>query len=53
MTSVISALGRQIESVDHRPIKDMIQTDVAINPGNLGSRYWIAPAGDAAERYAA
>lgn len=35
-TGVISALGRQIESVNHRPIKDMIQTDAAINPGNSG-----------------
>lgn len=35
-TGVISALGRQIESVNRRPIKDMIQTDAAINPGNSG-----------------
>lgn len=35
-TGVISALGRQIQSVTQRPITDMIQTDAAINPGNSG-----------------
>jgi len=35
-TGVISALGRQIESLDRRPIADVIQTDAAINPGNSG-----------------
>ncbi len=35
-TGVISALGREIESVTRRPIKDRIQTDAAINPGNSG-----------------
>ncbi len=35
-TGVISALGREIESLDQRPITDVIQTDAAINPGNSG-----------------
>jgi S1-C subfamily serine protease len=35
-TGIISALGREIESVNRRPIKNMIQTDAAINPGNSG-----------------
>ena len=35
-TGVISALGREIESVNRRPIRDVIQTDAAINPGNSG-----------------
>jgi S1-C subfamily serine protease len=35
-TGVISALGREIESVTQRVIKGMIQTDAAINPGNSG-----------------
>jgi S1-C subfamily serine protease len=35
-TGVISALGREIQSVTRRPIKGMIQTDAAINPGNSG-----------------
>ena len=35
-TGVISALNREIESVTHRPIQGMIQTDAAINPGNSG-----------------
>jgi len=35
-TGVISALGREIQSVNRRPIKGMIQTDAAINPGNSG-----------------
>jgi S1-C subfamily serine protease len=35
-TGIISALGREIESVTGRPITDVIQTDAAINPGNSG-----------------
>ncbi|MCZ6452167.1 MAG: trypsin-like peptidase domain-containing protein, partial [Deltaproteobacteria bacterium] len=35
-TGVISALGREIESVTRRPIRGVIQTDAAINPGNSG-----------------
>jgi S1-C subfamily serine protease len=33
---LISALGREIESVTRRPIQGVIQTDAAINPGNSG-----------------
>ena len=33
---VVSALGREIESVTRRKITDVIQTDAAINPGNSG-----------------
>jgi len=35
-TGVISALGREIQSVTRRPIEGAIQTDAAINPGNSG-----------------
>jgi S1-C subfamily serine protease len=35
-TGIISALGREIESVARVPIHDVIQTDAAINPGNSG-----------------
>jgi len=35
-TGIISALGREIQSVTGRPIQDVIQTDAAINPGNSG-----------------
>ncbi len=35
-TGVISALGREIQAVNGRTIKGVIQTDAAINPGNSG-----------------
>jgi S1-C subfamily serine protease len=35
-TGIVSALGREIESVTRRAIKGVIQTDAAINPGNSG-----------------
>lgn len=35
-TGVISALGREIDSLTRRPIQGVIQTDAAINPGNSG-----------------
>ena len=41
-TGVISALGREIDSVTRRPIQGVIQTDAAINPGNSGGPYSTA-----------
>jgi S1-C subfamily serine protease len=35
-TGVISALGREIQSVANTTISDVIQTDASINPGNSG-----------------
>jgi S1-C subfamily serine protease len=35
-TGIISALGREINSVIGVPIRDVIQIDAAINPGNSG-----------------
>ena len=33
---VVSALGREINSLTNRKIRDVIQTDASINPGNSG-----------------
>ena len=35
-TGVVSALGRQVQGIGGVTIRDMIQTDAAINPGNSG-----------------
>jgi S1-C subfamily serine protease len=35
-TGIVSALDREIESLNKRPIKGVIQTNAAINPGNSG-----------------
>jgi S1-C subfamily serine protease len=35
-TGIVSALNREIESVNQRSIRGVIQTDAAINPGNSG-----------------
>jgi S1-C subfamily serine protease len=35
-TGIISALGREIESVNHQVIRGVIQTSAAINPGSSG-----------------
>jgi len=35
-TGIVSALGRQVQSIARVTIHDMIQTDAAINPGNSG-----------------
>lgn len=35
-TGIVSALNREIESVNQRTIRGVIQTDAAINPGNSG-----------------
>jgi len=35
-TGIVSALNREIDSVNNRTIRGVIQTDAAINPGNSG-----------------
>ena len=35
-TGIVSALNREIEAVNRRTIRGVIQTDAAINPGNSG-----------------
>jgi S1-C subfamily serine protease len=35
-TGIVSALGRQIEAANGRPIRGVIQTSAALNPGNSG-----------------
>jgi S1-C subfamily serine protease len=35
-TGIVSALNREIQSVNQRTIRGVIQTDAAINPGNSG-----------------
>jgi S1-C subfamily serine protease len=35
-TGIVSALNREIDSVNRRTIRGVIQTDAAINPGNSG-----------------
>jgi S1-C subfamily serine protease len=35
-TGIVSALNREIESINQRTIRGVIQTDAAINPGNSG-----------------
>src|SRR4029077_310874 len=35
-TGIVSALGREIDSANGRPIRGVIQTSAPINPGNSG-----------------
>lgn len=35
-TGVVSALGREVQGVNNRPITGCVQTDASINPGNSG-----------------
>jgi S1-C subfamily serine protease len=43
-TGVISALAREIDSVARTPIRDVIQTDAAINPATRAVRCSTAAA---------
>ena len=42
-TGVASALDREIESIPGRAIRNVIQTDAAVNPGNPAVRSSTAP----------
>ena len=45
---IVSGVGRDIKSITGRRIRDVVQTDAAINPGNSGDRCWTAAAGSSA-----